>query len=482
MSLKMDVRFDGEVAGSESGFVGRYLKLLANGNLNDKFSYSFRHRLYVGHSDPKAFFNATDWANVTYKANDRFSVTAGKQMICIGTIEYDYAPIDVYFASDFWNHVSPFQVGVNVGFKVGENNQLYAQITNSPFSVEPMESLYAYNVIWYGKPAKWNSGVNKYACANTNDKIFLLSEEEAINYFSKAVKIDSQNSKYAFNLSNAYFTNGWMDEALKFMNVAICLEPENCEYRYAQAYSYFLNNQYEKSLNEIKNIFKINPDYVDAQVLEALIKSKMGDPVYAKVELDKIVKENPKHEFAIHSLAQICIELEQLKLACKWMGRLIDIAPTLVNKTEYANLLIDDTCYGEAQEIIENMLTENPKYLEAYILQAKNYIFMKDYDSAFESAQQIIEIDQNNANGYFYNALALFEIGDTNFAIESMKKAISLDVNNAMYYVRMSEFYQKLGQYENALAYISEAASIDESAQNKELYAKLASIVRKSHG
>ena len=315
--------------------------------------------------------------------------------------------------------------------------------------------------------------------------LFKLDEnkiEEAINYFSKAVKIDSQNSKYAFNLSNAYFTNGWMDEALKFMNVAICLEPENCEYRYAQAYSYFLNNQYEKSLNEIKNIFKINPDYVDAQVLEALIKSKMGDPVYAKVELDKIVKENPKHEFAIHSLAQICIELEQLKLACKWMGRLIDIDPTLVNKTEYANLLIDDTCYGEAQEIIENMLTENPKYLEAYILQAKNYIFMKDYDSAFESAQQIIEIDQNNANGYFYNALALFEIGDTNFAIESMKKAISLDVNNAMYYVRMSEFYQKLGQYENALAYISEAASIDESAQNKELYAKLASIVRKSHG
>lgn len=33
----------------------------------------------------------------------------------------------------------------------------------------------------YGKPAKWNSGVNKYACANTNDKIFLLSEEEATN-------------------------------------------------------------------------------------------------------------------------------------------------------------------------------------------------------------------------------------------------------------------------------------------------------------
>lgn len=314
--------------------------------------------------------------------------------------------------------------------------------------------------------------------------LFKLDEnriEDAISYFSRAVKLDSQNSKYAYNLSNAYFENGWMDEAVKYMNIAICLEPENCEYRYAQAYSFYVNSKYDKSLSEVKNILKINSGYTNAKVLEALIKGKMGDPVYAKVELDKIVKENPKNDFALYSLAQICIDLDQINTASKLMDKVVTLAPTLVNKTEYANLLIENKSYGEAQEVIEKILEENPKYIEGYVLQAKNYIFMKDYECAFETAQEIIEIDQNNAEGYFYNALALFEIGDTNFAIESMKKAISLDVNNAMYYVRMSEFYQKLGQNENALAYISEAASIDESAQNKELYAKLASVVRKSH-
>ncbi len=161
LSIKMDVRFDGENTEyadgipSEGGFVGRYLKVLMDGKINDKFSYSFRHRLYVEHSDPKSFFNATDWANVTYHHNDRLTVTAGKQMVCIGTIEYDYAPIDVYFASDFWNHVSPFQIGVNIGYKAGENHQFYVQATNSPFSQEAMENIYAYSVIWYGKVAKW---------------------------------------------------------------------------------------------------------------------------------------------------------------------------------------------------------------------------------------------------------------------------------------------------------------------------------------
>lgn len=313
--------------------------------------------------------------------------------------------------------------------------------------------------------------------------LFKLEEnkiEDAIEYFTKAVKIEPQNSKYAYNLSNAYFTNGWFEEAVKYINIAICLEPENCEYRYTLAYYYYVNGVYEKALDEIKSILKTDSNYTNAKILKNLVKSKTGDPVSARVELDKIVKENPENVFALTSLAKVCIELEQFDTACNLMKKVVDIAPTLINKTEYASVLIDNKSYGEAQEVIEDILKDNPNYIDARVLQAKNYIFIKDYEEAYDAAQKIIELDQNNANGYFYNALALFEQGDTNFALESMKKAISLDVNNAMYYVQMSEFYQKLGRYEDALCYISEAASIDESAKNKELYAKLASIVRKS--
>ena len=52
VSVKMDVRFDGEVNGygkddsgerpsADAGFVGRYLKLLVDGKITDKFTYSF---------------------------------------------------------------------------------------------------------------------------------------------------------------------------------------------------------------------------------------------------------------------------------------------------------------------------------------------------------------------------------------------------------------------------------------------------------
>ena len=197
----MDVRFDGEVAGSESGFVGRYLKLLANGNLNDKFSYSFRHRLYVGHSDPRAFFNATDWANVTYKANDRLSVTAGKQMICIGTIEYDYAPIDVYFASDFWNHVSPFQIGVNVGFTPAKGHKLYAQVTNSPFSSAALDNLFAYNLIWYGT-------ISDHFSTIWSVNMIEYDQDNFINYIALGNKFKFGRTEIDLDYMNRYAGKG----------------------------------------------------------------------------------------------------------------------------------------------------------------------------------------------------------------------------------------------------------------------------------
>lgn len=213
ISIRMDVRFDGEITGygkddltgerpsAESGFVGRYLKILADGKINDKFSYSFRHRLYLDNGDTRAFFNATDWANVTYRPNSSFSVTAGKQMICIGTIEYDYAPIDVYFASDFWNHVSPFQIGINVGYSPAKGHQLYAQVTNSPFSKKALENLYAYNVIWYGRLAP---------AVSTIWSVNMIEYEQGhfINYLALGNKIDLGRTVVDLDYMNRYAGKG----------------------------------------------------------------------------------------------------------------------------------------------------------------------------------------------------------------------------------------------------------------------------------
>ena len=166
-SLRFDTRFDYQYTvygkddktnlrpDSEGGFVGRYLKMVIDGKISDKFSYSFRHRLYVDPSNPKEFFSATDWANITYTPSSKFSITAGKQIITVGTFEYDYAPIDMHYASHFWNNVTPYQIGVKFGYIPNSKHSIFAQITNSPYSKNGFENLYAYNLIWYGNFSNW---------------------------------------------------------------------------------------------------------------------------------------------------------------------------------------------------------------------------------------------------------------------------------------------------------------------------------------
>ena len=134
---------------------------------------------------------------------------------------------------------------------------------------------------------------------------------------------------------------------------------------------------------------------------------------------------------------------------------------------------------SEAESKINELVDKYPNYYYAKVLEAELNLAKKDYDDLFETAQELIELDINHYEGYYYNALALFEKEDINFAIESLKKAISLDVMNADLYVKMSEFYQAIGKYEDAFAYIKEASDIDKSAKNQELYVQLAGILRR---
>ncbi|MDE7149747.1 MAG: hypothetical protein K2O01_04985, partial [Bacteroidales bacterium] len=108
ISIKFDVRADweyhhyGEDMDDESGFTGKFLNFILDGNITDKFSYHFRYRFNKFNST-QDFFEATDWAYLNYDINRNWRVSAGKQVIVIGGYEYDKAPIDVYFYSDFCN-------------------------------------------------------------------------------------------------------------------------------------------------------------------------------------------------------------------------------------------------------------------------------------------------------------------------------------------------------------------------------------------
>ena len=152
--LRLEVRTDfdylTENDSSFSGFSGRYLNFVISGDITKDFFYAYRQRLNKVQSDNN-FFDATDYLYIGWRINKNFSLTVGKEVIAMGGIEYDLAPIDVYFHSLFWSNFNCYRFGTNFIYTSNdEKNIITFQLTNSPFISKLYDKLYNYSLHWRG--------------------------------------------------------------------------------------------------------------------------------------------------------------------------------------------------------------------------------------------------------------------------------------------------------------------------------------------
>lgn len=146
---------DGDADHEASGFKGRYLNLMIKGDLGHGFSYNFRHRLNKT-IEKSSFFDATDWIYVNYKPSDDYILSAGKQVVAIGGYEYDRAPINIYYASEFWNNIACYQFGASVT-RMFANDAFMIQACQSPFHQPGRNDMYAFNLQWNGNHGPWQT-------------------------------------------------------------------------------------------------------------------------------------------------------------------------------------------------------------------------------------------------------------------------------------------------------------------------------------
>ena len=145
---------EGDLNKSASGFKGRYLNLMLDGHINKHFYYSIRQRLNRAPKN-ESYFDATDWVHLSYRPNQHWDISAGKQVVGIGGFEYDRAPIDLYFCSEYWNNIACYQWGVSAAYTLGDGSngtdRLMLQVCESPFNVGHQDFKFAYNLMWVGQ-------------------------------------------------------------------------------------------------------------------------------------------------------------------------------------------------------------------------------------------------------------------------------------------------------------------------------------------
>lgn len=156
----MQEHISGTKINDASGFKGKYLNIRMDGNITDNVSYSYRQRLNKPDKDA-SFFDATDWITISYRLGD-WTLSGGKQVVGIGGFEYDGAPIDLYFCSEFWNNIACYQYGISTTWAPGSGNDRFTlQFCESPFRRNALnidnKEMFAYNMMWTAEHGVFNS-------------------------------------------------------------------------------------------------------------------------------------------------------------------------------------------------------------------------------------------------------------------------------------------------------------------------------------
>lgn len=194
---------DGKEA--EKGFKGQYLNLKVNGKINEHFSYNYRQRFSKDMMRDGGFLNATDFLYLTYRPNDRWGITAGKQFVWIGGYEYDKAPIDVYQYTEYCQFIECYGYGVSIDYNLSSHDNLLLQVAQSAFAGHKSD-FYSYNVKWTGSH-KWFStiysfGVHGYDRGTEKGYLSCLALGNRFDLGKKAYLLLDYTNR--FDLSKSY--------------------------------------------------------------------------------------------------------------------------------------------------------------------------------------------------------------------------------------------------------------------------------------
>ena len=134
------------IAAGDNGLRVNNLFLRIDGRIDEHFIYAFRQRLNRMNPDPSVMASI-DWAQLIWSPNEHWSFAAGKQVMEVGSMEYDANPNDVFRYSEWIQQAAAYQLGCSVTRRFRTDEFIF-QIAQSLCDNEALHRYFSYNVSW----------------------------------------------------------------------------------------------------------------------------------------------------------------------------------------------------------------------------------------------------------------------------------------------------------------------------------------------
>ena len=304
-----------------------------------------------------------------------------------------------------------------------------------------------------------------------DDRIFYLLAEmnylnkkfdEAIKNYSYAININQKEAVYYYKLGVVYSLKGFMNEAEQSYCKAVTIDAENILYNYTLAYLYYTNGKNGLAENLVDFILSIQPDYLSAVSLKALLLLNKNEVAKAKSYVEKLEKSSENDDFSYYVQALYYSKLNMWEKAIVVNEKAVELnSESLEYKYELAKNYLNILDLESVYDLCEEILQKNDKYIQAYVLLSKVAMVQGDFDLSLTNIDKALALDINSAEVYFIKGCLYYNSDKFEQALECYKTAVSIDPKDEKNYAWVAMTYYQLEDYVDAYSYFKEAAEIN---------------------
>jgi len=251
--------------------------------------------------------------------------------------------------------------------------------------------------------------------------------KDAVDNYSKAINMDPKYEKAYLKRAGALEQQNLKAEAIEDYKKLLALDPKEKEYYYNAG----------RLMADLKK-------YADADLM--LRKALERDKGYNEA----IIKEVE----VLHALKNYSYGIEITQLG-------LDKRKDFVSYFNHAVMLDSAKNYVEAEKFYKSSKGDNSKFIPAYVGLALVQVKLNKNVDAFKICEDGLAKDPNNTDVYSARSVVMADRKDFQAALNDITK-VTLSKPTIVAYKQRASYYEKMGQYQNAVNDYIQAIKIDD--------------------
>ncbi len=224
--------------------------------------------------------------------------------------------------------------------------------------------------------------------------------------------------------------------------------------------AYVKLGRYGEAVEQYTKALALDQANTDIRFNLALARYKMGDIDRARVELEKVVKEQTRNKIAMLLLSDCYLQAGEYKKVIGLLSPFEADTDDMALAYLLGTALIRDNQTERGQKLVDRIL-KNGDSAQARLMLGTAHLLVRDYPGAVKEFEQAVKLDPKLPGAHSFYAKALGEMGESDRSSEQYR--LELEVNPYDFdanVFRGVDYYKEEQNYEAAIACFERALRI----------------------